>query len=181
MLQPFRQIRPGKKWQTRQSGAKGIIRRRFGFKPWTILYLHADLRPRWRLLLLLLLLGGRSWKENAPEKEERGQGSLPLSVIFYTCRTGIGSRFPRGKKKPWSSLLQMNIPKRKAFCKHGPKMHKCSTGADYLNGSQFPISVPKWKNKDYSCSVCEPAVSPLLTLDSSGIGVQDIAERSWLT
>ena len=101
-------------------------------------------------------------KKCATEKEERGEGSLPFSVIFYACPTGIGSRFSRRKKKPWSSLLQMNIPKRKAFCKHGKKMHKCSTGADYLNGSNFPISMAKWKNKDYSCSVCDPAVSESL-------------------
>ena len=75
----------------------------------------------------------------------------------------------------------MNIPKLKAFCKHGQKMHKCSTGADYLNGSHFPISVPKWKKQGLFLLGVRPSclqISPLLTLDSLEIGVQEIAERA---
>ena len=104
---------------------------------------------------------GEGRGEKGEGRGERGEGSLPLSV-FYACRTGIGSRFPWGKKKPWSSLFQMNIPKRKAFCKHGQKMHKRSTGADYLNRPIFQYQSQNEKNKDYSCSVCETAVSESL-------------------
>ena len=79
--------------------------------------------------------GPKLERKCATEKEERGEGSefALLSCLPDRHRVpGIGSSFSRGKKKPWSSLLQMNIPKRKAFCKHGQKMHKCSKGADYL-------------------------------------------------
>ena len=81
--------------------------------------------------------GPKLERKCATEKEERGEGS-EFALLCLLCLSdrhrvpGIGSSFSRGKKKPWSSLLQMNIPKRKAFCKHGQKMHKCSKGADYL-------------------------------------------------
>ena len=120
-------------------------------------------------------------KKCATEKEERGEGSLPFSVIFYACPTGIGSRFSRRKKKPWSSLLQMNIPKRKAFCKHGKKNAQVFYRSRLLKRLQFSNINAKMKKQGLFLLGVRPSclrISPLLTLDSLEIGVQEIAERA---